>query len=113
MCLAELDLTTRKAKDKYKSVIDFDKQKVIENQVSSYIQNNLSFVVFRIDDKNERLAIESKIISTVSLCKLCRPSFEWLGLSSPKDKIRESGLWLVNELYKTPLDENDLNELRG
>ena len=105
----ELDLTTRKAKDKYKSVIDFDKQKVIENQVSSYIQNNLSFVVFRIDDKNERLAIESKIISTVSLCKLCRPSFEWLGLSSPKDKIRESGFWLVNELYKTPLDENDLN----
>ena len=87
----ELDLTTRKAKDKYQSIIDFNKQNEIEKQVSSYIQNNLSFVIFQVNDKSERLALESKIISTVSLCNKCTPSVKWLGLSSPKSKICESG----------------------
>ena len=27
-------------------------------------------------------------------------------------KIRQSGLWLVNELYKTPLSDKDFEELQ-
>ena len=42
----ELDLTTRKAKDKYSPLIDFDYQKRIESQVSQFIQDNFSFSVF-------------------------------------------------------------------
>lgn len=72
-------------------------------KVSKYIQDNFSFVVLQIDDKKERLLIESKIISTVSLCDGCKPSKNWLGLYSPREKIKESGLWLVNELYKQSL----------
>ena len=108
----ELDLTSRKAKEKYAALIDFDKQNEIEKGVSEYIQNNFSFVVFQVDDKEKRLGLESKIISTVSLCKECFPSKNWLGLSSPKQKIRESGLWLVNELYKQPLSDGDMQELK-
>jgi len=52
------------------------------------------------------------MISTVSLCWECRPSERWLGRWSPKEKIRDSGLWLVNELYKTPLSVGDLGLLR-
>ena len=109
----ELDLTTRAAKEKYNGLIDGRKQKEVEKQVTEYIQNHFSFVGFQVDDKEKRLTLESKIISTVSLCKECRPSQEWLGLSSPKDKIRESGLWIVNELYKQPLSDSDYNELYG
>ena len=76
------------------------------------IQNNFSFVVFRVNDKEKRLGLESKIISTVSLCKECSPSKNWLGLSSPKQKICESGLWLVNELYKQPLSDEGMQELK-
>lgn len=108
----ELDLTSRKAKEKYAALIDFDKQNEIEKGVSEYIQNNFSFVVFQVNDKEKRLGLESKIISTVSLCKECFPSKNWLGLSSPKQKIRESGLWLVNELYKQPLSDGDMQELK-
>jgi len=104
----ELDLTTKEDKDKYLKNIDMKKQKEIEKQVTKYLQENFTFVVFEVLDKNERLALESKIISTVSSCKDCKASTQWLGNYSPKDKIRESGLWLVNELYKEPLNEKDL-----
>lgn len=100
----ELDLTSRKAKEKYSSLIDFDYQQVIESQVSKYIQDNFSFTVFEVQNKKERLEVESKLISTVSGCDECKPSSGWLGNSSPKNKIVKSGLWLVNELYGTPFD---------
>jgi len=108
----EIDLTTRKAKEKYDSKIDFKKQKEIEKIVTKYLQENFSFAVFQADDKNKRLELESKIISTISACKECKGSTSWLGNFSPKEKIRNSGLWLVNELNKQPLNEKEIKELR-
>ena len=108
----ELDLTTRNAKEKYSNSVDFEKQREIEKRVTKYIQDNFSFVVFQINDKDKRLNFESKIISTVSLCEECKPSENWLGNFSPKEKIRKSGLWLVNELWKTPLNDEDMIELK-
>ena len=69
--------------------------------------------MFWADEKAKRLELKSKMISTVSLCDECRPSPQWLGLFSPKDKIRTSGLWLVNELYKEPLSSTDLEALEA
>ncbi len=108
----ELDLTTRNAKDQHSNLVDFEKQKEIEKRVTKYIQDNFSFVVFQIGDKDKRLNFESKIISTVSLCEECKSSENWLGNFSPKEKIRKSGLWLVNELWKTPLNDEDMIELK-
>jgi len=107
-----LDLTTRKAKDEYASTIDWDKKNATEARVSQYIQGHFTFAVVEVADKARRLELESRLISTVSLCNDCGPSSTWLGLSSPKQKIRQSGLWLVNELYKQPVSEADLAELR-
>ncbi len=109
--LWELDLTTRKAKDNYSQQIDFDYQQKIESQVSKYIRDNFSFGVFEVASKEERLEIESKLISTVSWCDECKPSSAWLGNSSPKEKVVQSGLWLVNELYKTPCNASDIEHL--
>ena len=84
----------------------------IEKQVTEYIQESFSFAVFAVNTKEERLDLEAKIISTVSLCNECRSCGNWLGNFSPKHKIRESGLWLVNELYKTPLSKYELQTLK-
>lgn len=108
----ELDLTTREAKEKFGKLINIEKQKDIENHVTKRLQNNFSFIVFHIDDQQERLKFESKIISTISLCEICGPSENWLGSHSPKEKIRNSGLWLVNELYKEPLSKEDIKKLK-
>ncbi|MCL1947630.1 MAG: hypothetical protein FWF51_10870 [Chitinivibrionia bacterium] len=107
-----LDLTTRKAKDEYLKSIDCKKQDEIEKEVTEYIQNHFSFIVFGVDDKEKRLELETKIISTVSLCKECEKSQNWLGKSSPIEKIKESGLWLVQGLWKEPLNEKDIEQLK-
>lgn len=107
----ELDLTTRAAKNKFLHLIDMEKQKKVEEKVSDYIKENFSFVVFEVENSDDRLRIESRIISSVSRCKECGPSEKWFGLNSPKDKIRKSGLWLVNELYKEPLSKSEFLEL--
>lgn len=62
-------------------------------------------------EKEKRLDWESKLISTVSLCTECQPSSSWLGKYSPIEKIRQSGLWNVNELYKKPLSDSEYNAL--
>jgi hypothetical protein len=85
----------------------------VEKEVSKYMQENFSFAVFAVDDKKQRLELESKIISTVSLCKECNHSKDWLGNFSPKEKIRKSGLWLVNELYKEPLTVKDIDIIKN
>jgi len=108
----ELDLTTRKAKEKYSSKIDFKKQKKVEKRVTKYIQDNFTFAVFEVVNKENRLNLESKIISTISSCEKCQPSKDWLGLFSPKEKIRKGGLWLVNQLWKTPLSSEDMKKLK-
>jgi len=104
----ELDLTTKLARDKFSHRVDKNKQDSIEKGVSKYIQSHFSFVTFEVEDKAKRLEWESKIISTVSSCKECNPSKDWLGHYSPKEKIKTGGLWLVNELYKAPLTPLDL-----
>jgi hypothetical protein len=109
----ELDYTSSEGKAKYAHLIKPKYQKDIEMKVSEYIQNHFSFCVLEVQDKGERLYLESRLVSTVSGCKECGPSAEWLGLSSPREKIRESGLWQVNELYKGPLSSDDINRLVG
>jgi hypothetical protein len=108
--LWELDRTSWGMRDK-RGGIDLDRQRAIKRTVSEYIQEYFSFVVVRVDEKLERLRLESGMISTVSLCDVCLPSAQWLGFSSPKEKIRENGLWLVYELYKQPLSVQDLERL--
>ncbi len=107
----EIDLTSRLAKEIHAGRINLDRQQEIERDVSSYMHNNFSFVVVRIDTKTERLELESKMISTVSLCSECQPSSDWLGRFSPKEKISASGLWLVNELRSDPLSMEDIQRL--
>ncbi|QSO54139.1 hypothetical protein JZ785_10410 [Alicyclobacillus curvatus] len=108
----ELDLTAHEAKVKYSPIVDFEKENKIEHQVTGYLQENMHFVVFPLDNKDERLHLEAKIIATVSRCTHCRPSEGWMGMHSPKEKICESGLWLVNQLYGEPLSEYDFVRLQ-
>jgi hypothetical protein len=108
----ELDLTPAAARAMHGGRLDTAKQKTVEEAVSKYIQNNFSFVVIPVEEMHECLRLESRIISTVSLCPDCIPSASWLGNFSPKIKIRESGLWIVNELYKEPLAETDFTRLK-
>jgi len=106
----ELDLTPSKNREKYSNIIDFQYQKKIEGEVTRYIQEMFSFVVIEINDREMRLFYESKIISEVSNCKECFSSENWLGRYSPKEKIRESGLWQENKLYIEGFSKEEFDE---
>jgi hypothetical protein len=95
--LWELDLTTRAMKDQHFMQVDQPKLQAVEADVTGYLLGSFSFVAIGVPEKASRLELESKLISAVSLCTGCMPSPSWLGLYSPKTKIRENGLWLVNE----------------
>jgi Predicted EndoIII-related endonuclease len=76
----------------------------------------------RTQDKNTEIASKKlfaiastpkQILKLKTLCQKCKPSENWFGLYSPKEKIKKSGLWLVNELYKVPLSDKDIEELKN
>lgn len=81
-----------------------------EDPVTDYIKRNIKFcIISGPENKEKREELESKIISTVSNCKECCPSSNWLGLKSETRKIRESGLWNVHHIFsKNKLDGKDL-----
>jgi hypothetical protein len=107
----ELDRTSRAARERHGIERNIEKRRMIEHEVTQYLQRHFTFVVFRVDEKTYRLRLESRIISTLSHCEECEPSVRWLGLCSPKERIRRCGLWLVNELYKEPLTDADIEVL--
>ena len=95
-----LDLTAHVNRDKYRGIIDFQKLSEVEKRVTSYMRENLSFIVFPIEKKEERLQYERFLIEGVSGTEKFQPSANWLGNWSPEEKIRESGLWLKQGLAK-------------
>lgn len=107
----DLDTTSQENKIKNRHLINKPFEKNLEKQISQYIQDNLSFTIFEVNTKDRRLFWESKLISTLSVYSDIKPSNNWLGHFSPKEKIRKYGLWQVNELQKEPLNEIEFNEL--
>jgi hypothetical protein len=107
-----IDTLSRAARERHAADIDRDHRRRIEAQVTEYIQENLSFVVIPVPLTEDRLRLEERLVGTVSLCSACRPSPNWFGKQSPKPKIRESGLWQEQHLYKEPLTAYDLAQLR-
>lgn len=85
-----------------------------KEEISKYMRENLSFVVFEVETEAERLDWEERIIFTLSKAVILgqiSPSKKWLGNKSPKGKIRKSGLWQVEGIYIEELDKADVNRL--
>lgn len=110
--LWELDTTSKADREKNLRLLDLDFEKKIELKISEYIQTNLSFCFFQIDTKEQRLFWESKIISTLAKSNELKPSKNWLGNYSTKEKIKSVGLWQVNELFNSSLTEQEFEELK-
>ena len=111
--LWELDRTSRVDKEKNLKLLDLNFEKQIEKRISNYVQTNLSFCTFQIDTEEERLFWETKIASTLAKATDTKPSENWLGNQSTKDKIKASGLWQVNGLNNDILTEKELEQLKN
>ncbi|WP_314206239.1 DUF6884 domain-containing protein [Capnocytophaga bilenii] len=85
----------------------------IEKEVSIYMRENFSFVVFEVETKEEREFWEEKLTSTLGQAgKNGLISFpNWLGKYSSNANVKTSGLWQSDEMNGTPLNLKELQQL--
>lgn len=88
-----------------------DKMKTIEHNVSDYLKNHIAFTCIKVDTKQERLEIEEGLITTLNHSEDFYPSLNWLGLSSPKPEITDSGLWNTQGLQGRELTFDEINRI--
>jgi len=106
----EIDFILRKNREKHSMERDIEKEKRIEETITKILRKKFSFRFIVLDSRIERMGskgLESSLIGTLASCKLCRPSPNWLGNYSPVQKIRKSGLWLVQHLKSRPINERE------
>ena len=108
-----IDLTTKKSREKWAEKIDKAALQVVENEVSDYMQNHFTFAVIPIESKVNRLFFEAGLVATVLQSPNFYPSQNWLGKFATHLKIRESGLWQVQGLNGKPLDFDSIENLRA
>jgi len=88
-------------------------QESIEDEVTDYLQKNITFAVLRADDEYIRLRIEKAIIATLNCEKSFYPSKDWLGNYSTEQEIKESGLWLKIGLNHEIINDSELKYIKS
>lgn len=107
-----ISLTARKARELHSHRIDHRRLAKIEEEVSEWITGRFSFAILPLESKQQRLALEEALLSTLAACPLCQPSPEWLGRHHPSsDAIRQSGLWNIQRLKGVPLTRAEAEAL--
>jgi len=104
------DLISKQKRKKYKSSRDIKKEKNLECKITKIIREQFSFRFIVIDKQAERMGnkgLESSLIGTLSHCKLCKPSNNWLGCFSPRKQIKNNGLWLVQHINHEGINNRD------
>jgi hypothetical protein len=96
---------------KHGDAFDEEFQAQLEQQISRYLQENITFTCFPIQSAEARLRYEEGIIATLHEADDFRPGDLWRGRYSPVQAIRTSGLWLVQGLDGTPLSAGEFQEI--
>ena len=104
----DIDLTTRAMRDAYGDTIDAVRKAEVEDEVSAFLADEATFVVFPVSVREVRLDIEKYILATINACRECGPSSEWLGNDHPNAKVRKSGLWNIQGLNGAPFDKDKI-----
>ena len=107
----DIDFTARDSREKYSHLRDLSLEKRVEERITTLLQDNFSFRFIVLKGEEERKRLERKIIGTLAGCSVCCGSNGWLGRNSPKRKIVESGLWLVQHLKSKGLTPKDMERI--
>lgn len=106
-----IDLSKRTERERYGKSIDISQLEAVEQEVSAYLAQNISFVVLPVERKEDRLARERGMLATVASCRLCHASEGWLGRLHENAAIRKIGLWNIQGLKGRPFSTEDIESL--
>lgn len=104
-----IDRTSKASRAKPLAEADIRRLQQVERRVSTRIQTCFSFIVIPTPFGFDRHQLEAGLIALVAGCSDCRPSTAWLGLHSPNERIRESGLWQVQHLDGVAASQAELD----
>ena len=88
-------------------------ERALESSVSDYLRQ-MSVIGVSVSDRSERQILETNSIALLSNYQkepLDRPSPDWLGHHSSREKVRESGLW-NNRCVDASFDSSSLEILK-
>lgn len=108
----EIDMYQSKNIRDYGHLVNKDLEAELERKISQYLRNNITFVCFPVENKEERMRLEEGIISTLNRHPCFGPSSNWLGLKSPTAEIVRSGLWNKQGLNSQPLTDGELSRIK-
>jgi hypothetical protein len=114
--LWEIDFMNRDALNRCSNRRDMVLEQETEERITEILRKNFGFKYIVIEDQNERMGssgLESRLIGTLSHCSMCNPSPSWLGNFSPKEAIKESGLWLIQHLTSSGITDHDKEIIFG
>jgi hypothetical protein len=109
-----IDFTTKKNKELFYNEEKAEECKKIEKQISEFMNEKLSFVVFPIQTKEERLRFEKAIISSLYNCADFTASENWLGNYVPETRgtrVKKARMWLSQGLRAKPLTDREFAQL--
>jgi hypothetical protein len=106
-----LDLIGRANRQRSGATVDPDRLAAVEREITDYLTRSISFVVWPVAGKPERLETERALLSTVATCSECHASPAWLGRSHPDHRIRRLGLWNVQGVSGPPLAVGAMRKL--
>lgn len=96
-------------KQKKNNPVDAVYEKELEERISEYMEEHMSFTYIEVEDKEERKRLEKAAISLLAQTDDFKCSQSWMGLKCPKAEVREEcGLWLSAEKNKEPMTEEEL-----
>lgn len=110
-----LDLTKKVDKDKHYNDEYEEMRKKNEDNVSDYLKNNMSFVLFPMDKKEDRLRFEEAIISELYNSKDFIASKNWLGNYVPQTRanhVKESRMWVSQGIKAKRITDEELIRLK-
>lgn len=110
----EIDYTSSINRANHSHLRNIEKEKTIESQIIELIRKRFYFRFISIEGQEKRMGktgIESRLIGTVTSCKLCKPSDYWLGKFSTKPQIKNGKLWLSQHLDSIGLRDSDKRDL--
>lgn len=91
----------------------FDKnrseEKIMEEKISSFIKNEISFIYFAVDNKEKKIQLRNKIINTLYHDKFFIDLNKNPGYYCTSENIRKSEIWNIERVTKEFLCEEDFN----
>lgn len=108
----DIDISLSENRKKYGHLRNEKLESELEEKISRYLKENITFVCFPVPEKEKRLRLEEGMIASLNSEPSFGPSSHWFGLHSPIADIADSGLWNRHGLNGQPLSDEEFEEIK-